>query len=177
MKLNRVTISVFDWGCGLLPSPKISAMFSHLFCVQLFIVKTKLIGKNRKSGTSNIKRPPHEMKLKPGNTTREYVVITVRRGAGILERIFLLSLWNKKQFEFERTIAETKWDTDLFRKKYEWSSLSWRLMPSSLRGRHSARTTVKHAREIKHPGKISLWTLRAWLLSRTYQLNHTHQVK
>ena len=49
------------------------------------------------------------MKLKPGNTTREYVVITVRRGAGILERIFCPdSLWNKKQFEFERTIAETK---------------------------------------------------------------------
>lgn len=48
------------------------------------------------------------MKLKPGDTTREYVVITVRRGAGILERIFLLNLWNKKQFEFERTIAETK---------------------------------------------------------------------
>ena len=113
MKLNRATISVFDWGCGLLPSPKISAMFSDLFCVQLFIVKTKLSGKKtRKSGTSNIKRPQHEMTLKPGDTTREYVVITVRRGAGILERIFCPdSLWNKKQFEFERTIAETKWDT------------------------------------------------------------------
>lgn len=49
------------------------------------------------------------MKLKPGNTTREYVVMTVRRGAGILERIFCPdSLWNKKQFEFERTIAGTK---------------------------------------------------------------------
>lgn len=85
-------------------------MFSDLFCVQLFIVKKKLIGKKpRKSGTSNIKRPPHEMTLKPGDTTREYVVITVRRGAGILERIFCPdSLWNKKQFEFERSIAETK---------------------------------------------------------------------
>ena len=49
------------------------------------------------------------MKLKPGDTTRENVVMTVRRGAGILERIFCPdSLWNKKQFEFERTIAESK---------------------------------------------------------------------
>ena len=47
MKLNRATISVFDRGCGLLPSPKISAMFSDLFCVQLFIVKTKLSGKKQ----------------------------------------------------------------------------------------------------------------------------------
>lgn len=59
MKLNRTTISLFDGGCGLLPSPKISAMFSDLLCVQLFIVKTKLSGKKKTSTRDEIETWRH----------------------------------------------------------------------------------------------------------------------